>query len=298
MSTISVEGFLSQFSADDATFKLLSALSTAVPSSTEPIFYHSIDEARLLVAPELDDDGLERARARLNSPEYIQALKVADAIDKGDIGLSVFTGLRSAFAFFFGGRKKTLESDAQQGADAILKAAGIAWMTHRFYSGSPPEKIRKLRETPAGQSLLVWYAAADICLPFADDAAVGAGSFFSSLLSRYGTKHLNRLDFAAGAGAGEAATGMINGLTQPLEEIIQSVSGHTRGMAEKARAYLPAAIATADTISSAVATAADVLPVYRLLAARLAIEAALRQELPPQAEKPAPLPVPIPEGTV
>lgn len=286
MSTISVEGLLSQFSADDATFKLLAALSTAVPTSQEPIFYHSIDEARLLVAPDLDDEGLERARARLGSPEYLSGLKVADAIDKGDVGLSVFTGLRSAFSFFFG-KKKSLEADAQQGADAIMKAAGIAWMTHCFYRGSPPEKIRLLRETPAGQSLLVWYAAADICLPFADDAAVGAGNFFSSLLSRYGTRHLNKLDLAAGAGTGAAATGMIAGMTQPLEEIIQSVSVHTRDMAEKARAYLPSAIATADTISSAVATAADVLPVYRLLAARLAIEAALRQELPAPAPAPA-----------
>ncbi|HND32560.1 MAG TPA: hypothetical protein PLA94_21340 [Myxococcota bacterium] len=275
MSERSVEAFLAKFGPEDATFKLLTTLVGVVPGSPDIIYYQSIDEARLLVASELEDDGLERARALLKSPAFQQAMDVADAIDTGDVGITVLTGIRSALTFFFGDKNKALDTDAQQGADAVLKAAGIAWMTHRLFSGSIPEKAEKLRSLPSGKALLTWYAAVEVCLPFADDLALGAGSMLSGLLQKYGAGNLKKLDAIAGGGAAEAAGGMLGGLTQPIEEMIQEVSVHTKTIAEQARQYLPPAISTAGTVAGAVATAADAMPVYRLLVARLAIEAAL-----------------------
>lgn len=275
-----VESLLARFSPDNTTVKLVTTLLGAIPGTPEFLFYSSMEEAQFLVAPDLDEEGMARAKALLSSPEFLSALKVADALDTSDIGISVFTGLRSAFNFFFGDKKKALETDAQQGADAVLKAAGIAWMTHRFYTGSVSEKIQKLQSTPAGKTLLVWFAAVEICLPFADDVALGTGHFLSNLMDKY-SSHLSRLDSLTGAPSKEAATGILSGLSAPLEEIIQAVSQHTKTIAESSKSYLPAAFTTADTVAGAVATAADAMPVYRLLAARLAIEAALIQAAKP-----------------
>ena len=277
MSEPSIESILAAFSPDDATFKLLVGLLSVIPGAPDVIFYQSIDEARLLVTPDLDDAGLERARKLLSTPEFVNAYKVADAIDTGDVGVTVLTGIRTALTFFFGDKSKALDTDAQQGADAAFKAGGIAWLTHRLFQGSVPEKASKLASLPAGQALLSWYAAVEICLPFADDMAMGAGSIFSKLLAKYGASNLGKLDLAAGSGAGESAKGMLQALTQPLEQTIQAVSAHTHAIAEKARGFLPAAVTTAGTVAGAVATAADAMPVYRLLVARLAVEAALLQ---------------------
>src|SRR5688500_8761536 len=116
-----VEAVLGNFREDDATVRLIWTVFGVVPGGPQLSFYQTLDEARWLVAPDLDDAGFARARARLESRETQQALDVADAIDTGDVGITVLTGVRSAFSFFFGDKSKALDTDAQQGADAALK---------------------------------------------------------------------------------------------------------------------------------------------------------------------------------
>lgn len=271
-----IESLLAGFHEDDATVRLLWTVFGAVPGGPQLSFYRTLDEARMLVAPDLDDAAFARAQAFAASPAVTRALDVADAIDTGDVGISVFTGVRSALTFFFGDRSRALDTDAQQGADAALKAVAIAWMANTLLPGSVPEKVRALREMPSGEALLTWYAAVEVALPFADDLATGAGSLVGRLVEKYGGGNLTRLDGAAGAGAADAASGMLGGLLPPLEGIVQSVGSHTHQIADAAKKWLPPAIATAGTVAGAVATAADAMPVYRLLGARLAAEAALR----------------------
>lgn len=270
-----VESVLAGFTEDDATVRMLWTVFGVLPGGPQLSFYRTLDEARWLVAPDLDDEGFARAQAFAASPAVTRALDVADAVDTGDVGITVFTGIRSALTFFFGDKSRALETDAQQGADAALKAAAIAFLASTLLPGSVPEKVRTLRSLPTGEALLVWYAAAEVALPFADDLAMGAGTLVSRLLEKHGGANLARLDAAGGTGAAAAAGGMLGGLLAPLEGIVQGVSGHTAKIAEAARPWLPPAVATAGTIAGAVATAADALPVYRLLGARLAAEAAL-----------------------
>jgi hypothetical protein len=270
-----VESVLGNFREDDATVRLLWTVFGVIPGGPQLSFYQSLDEARWLVAPDLDDAAFDRAKALAASPRWQQALDVADAIDTSDVGITVLTGVRSAFTFFFGDKAKALDTDAQQGADAALKAAAISWMAMTLLPGSIPERVRALRALPSGEALLTWYAAVEIALPFADDVALGAGGLVGKLIDRYGGANLARLDGAAGSGAAEAASGMLGGLTQPLDDIVRSVGAHTQQIAESARVWLPPAVATAGTVAGAVATAADALPVYRLLGARLCAEAAL-----------------------
>lgn len=276
-----IESVLASFSEQDATVRTLWAIFGAVPGAPPVSFYQSLDEARMLVFPELDDAGMERARARATSPEVLRALKVADAIDTGDVGITVFTGVRSALTFFFGDKTKALDTDAQQGADAALKAIAIAWLTHTLISGPVTEKVNRLRALPSGEALLTYYAAVEIALPFADDAVSGAGGLVSKLIERYGANNAGRLDLAAGSGAADAARGVLANLTGPLDGMVQALSTHTARIATAAQQWLPPAIATAGTVAGAVATAADALPVYRLLGARLAAEVVLQEASQP-----------------
>jgi len=269
-----LDQLLGAYSEDDVTVKLTWAIMEAVPGATPISLYRSLEEARFLVAPDLDDAGLVRARAFAQSPAATQALRVADWIDTGDVGLSAFTGIRAALGLFLK-RGQALDTDPQQGADAVAKAAAIAWLAHALHEGTVAERFERFRATPAGAALLTWYAAAEVALPFADDVASGVGSVLGSLVQRYGGQHLSRLDGLLGGGAGAAANGMLGQMTGPLDEIIRSVSGHSARIAETARQYLPPTLATLGTVAGAVATAADVLPVYRFLGARLVAETAL-----------------------
>lgn len=273
----SVESLLGAFSEDDATVRLLWALFGAIPGAPQVSFYRSLDEARMLVFPELDDAGLERAKVLAAAPNVRAALNVADAIDTGDVGISVFTGVRSALTFFFGDKAKALDTDAQQGADAALKAMAIAWLATTLIPGSVPEKVKKLRALPSGEALLTYYAAVELALPFADDAITGTGSILSRLLERYAAGNRARLESAAGAGAEAAAHGVLGELVGPLDAMVRALSTHTQTIAKAASEWLPPAIATAGTVAGAVATAADAMPIYRLLGARLAAEVALQE---------------------
>ncbi|MDP2306725.1 MAG: hypothetical protein Q8P18_11940 [Pseudomonadota bacterium] len=272
-----VESALAAFNETDATVRLLWSLFGAIPGAPAVSFYTSLDEARMLVFPDLDDAGLERARMLAAQPPAQKALAVADAIDTGDVGISVFTGVRSALTFLFGDKAKALDTDAQQGADAALKMVAIAWMAHTLIPGSVPEKVARLRALPSGEALLTYYAAVELALPFADDVVAGTGSLLSRLLDRYGASSKGRLQGALGEGGEAVADGMLDALVGPVDAMARALSAHTQTIATAAQKWLPPALATAGTVAGAVATTADALPIYRLLGARLAAEVCLQE---------------------
>jgi hypothetical protein len=274
-SSRTVDSALAAFTDEDATVRVLWSLFGAIPGAPPVSFYTSLDEARMLVFPELDDAGLERAKALAAAPAALKALAVADAIDTGDVGISVFTGVRSALTFFFGDKAKALDTDAQQGADAALKMVAIAYMAHTLIPGSVPEKVARLRALPSGEALLTYYAAVELALPFTDDIVTGTGSLLTRLLDRYGASAKGRLDGAVGAAA--MADGVLDALVGPVDTMARALSAHSQTIATAAQKWLPPAIATAGTVAGAVATAADALPIYRLLGARLAAEVCLQE---------------------
>lgn len=275
MSVQTIEGNLASFSENDASVKLVWAVFSVIPGAPALSFYSSLAEAQMLGFPDLPPDAMARALVHAHEPGTIRALEVADFIDKGDVGIAALAGAAAVFQLFFGDKKKALDTDPQQGADAALKALALAYLVHQLIPGTIPEKVAMLRSTQAGEALLTWYAAVEIALPFADDAVLAGGSVVGQMVSKYGGGHLAKLDLLGGAGAGANATAMLGALAGPLDNVIVNVSKYTHQIADTAKAYLPVAIATAGTVAGAVATAADALPVYRLLVARLAAETAL-----------------------
>ena len=275
MSALPLEASLATFSENDASVKLIWAVFSVIPGAPALSFYSSMGEAQMLVYPDLPAGGLERAAVYAAEPGASRALEVADFIDKGDIGIAALSGATAMFKLFFGDKSKALDTDPQQGADAALKALALAYLVHQLIPGTIQEKVATLRSTQAGDALLTWYAAVEIALPFADDAALGAGSVIGHMIDKYGAGHLAKLDMLGGSGAGTNAQAMLGALSGPLDNIIVNVSKYTHQIADTAKQYLPTAIATAGTVAGAVATAADALPVYRLLVASLVTEVSL-----------------------
>jgi hypothetical protein len=274
MAETSAHDLLSTFQPKDVTVRVLEALFKVIPGTPAVTFYRSIDEAAAIVAPNAN---LEQARAYASDAGALRAIKVANAIDTGDVGISVYTGIRSALKFFQGDRKAAGETDPQQGADAALKAAAIAYMTHTLFPGSLSEKVQALRATDAGQRLLAYYAAVEVAMPFADDVVSNTGNAVTALMAKYGGKNLSRLEGAAGLGASRESEGVMKELLGTLDGIVSNVSKHTGTIAGAVTKVMPRALAATDTVAGAVATGADALPVYRILGAQLVTEAALRR---------------------
>lgn len=270
-----VDTALAGLAPTDVSYRLLGGLFKVLPGAPEVPFYGSLADAHRLVAPNAD---LTRATAFANSDDAARALKVASAIDVGDVGISVYTGITSALSFFFGGpakKKAALETDPQQAADAALKALAIAYLTSQLYEGGVGDKVAALRASPAGQALLYYYCAVEVALPFADDLVSGTGHMIGKIMDRFGGDTASKLDLAGGAGAAAAATGVMGGLTGALDGVLAKTAPFASKIAETGKSFLPTALGAADTVAGAVATGADALPMYRLLGARLVAEAAL-----------------------
>lgn len=275
MPNLTVDSSLSGFTEGDATARLVKAVLAVIPGAPALTPYGSLAQAQAALYADLPADAAARAAAHAAEPGALRALEVAEYIDRGDAGIAALSGATAAFRFFFGNKQAALDTDPQQGADAALKALALAYVIHQLVPGALADKVKLLRSTEAGEALLTWYAAAEIALPFTDDALVAGGSAVASLVEKYGAGHAARLDLVGGAGSGTRATEMLGELAAPLDHVIGNVRQYTHQIVDSARPYLPAAIAAVGTVAGAAATAADAMPVYRYLIGRLAAEIAL-----------------------
>jgi hypothetical protein len=273
-----VEQALAEFPAEAVTNKLLRALYSTVPYSPAFEAWGSVDDAVRALKPGATGADLQRARDIANNADEIgDVLWMGRIMDAGDRGFAVVSGLFTAWKLFQGQGAAALETDPQQRSDAALKALGLAYLVYKAYPGSLAEKARAFRESPTGQALAVYYGAVEVALPFADNAAQMGTDGLTSLLQSQGQAQAARLsELAQGKDLGRASE-MLTEVTGQL----QRVAGHTAGYVKPVTAaigpYLPGAMSMADKAAGALASAADVLPIYTLLAARLAAESAARR---------------------
>ena len=238
--------------------------------------YTSLAEARLCVAPEIDDAQYARAEAWTACPAARRVLAIADALDTGDVGISVVSGLRTALGLFFGQGAKALDTDPQQGADAALKALGLGAMVASLPGATLAERVARVRALPAGSALLHYYVAVELALPFGDDLAQGATATVTSLIDKHGGVVVAKLETLLGGGTGTSAREAVGALLGPFDEVAVQTRDKVGSIAQSAASFLPPALAAAGTVAGAVATGADTLPVWRLLGARLVVETALK----------------------
>ncbi len=268
-----VDTALREFDESDYTVKLCRAVFAVVPYVPRPQHYTGLGDAVQAMQPGAGPEALALARAHAQSEAVSQTLWVASAIDTGDAGIAVYSGLRSAVALLRGGRSDAFETDPQQAVDATLKLLAISYLIYRLFPGSVADRVKGFYAIPAGQSLAAYYAAVEVALPFADNALAAGGSFLHKMLVKYGGTAGSTLASKVGKDAVEGSQGVLNTILAPMEGMVQRVLPMARQVAETASNYLPTALNVADKVAGVVATGADALPVYRYLGARLTAEA-------------------------
>lgn len=272
---------LNEFSEDSLTFKLLKGVYAAVPYSPENFhLWRSVDDAVRALDPNASDDLIQKARQIADSNEQVaNVLWMARVLDTGDKGYAIATGLHTAWKLFQGKDiNDALETDGQQRNDAILKAVGMAYMVYNAFPGSLQERAEAFRDSPTGQAMMIYYASIEVALPFADNAAMAGSGAISQLLTTQGAAQAENLK-----AAGRDVEGSVQMLVQMANQI-QRVADHARNYVQPVAAqvaqYVPegmnlgGGMDVADKAAGALANAADVMDVYRLLGGHLAAESA------------------------
>lgn len=281
-----VEQLLAEYGETTITHKLLSALFGTVPGAGPFTPMRTLEDTLKTVSPEGTVADVARARDIADRTDEIDdILWMGNLMDSGDKGYAVVTGLLSAWKLLRGGGAEAFENDPQQRNDAALKALGVAYMVYKAYPGSLQERAAAFQASPAGRALALYYGAVELALPFADNAAgLGATGFTQLLSSQSGAQARRLAEMAQGREIGQASE-MLTQVVSQLGGIAATASGYVQPMTQAIAPYLPGAATigtAADKAAGAMATAADVLPVYRLLSARLAAESAVRRALAPR----------------
>ncbi|MEZ4238770.1 MAG: hypothetical protein R3F59_21985 [Myxococcota bacterium] len=281
-----VEQVLAEYPDSTLTYKLLGALYGTVPGAGAFSPMHTLEDTLRTLNPAATAADVARARDIADRTDEIgDILWMGNLMDSGDKGYAVLTGLAAAWKLFQGKGSDAFENDPQQRNDAVLKALGIAYMVYKAYPGSLSERAAAFQASPAGKALAVYYGAVELALPFADNAATMGASGFSSFLEGQSAAQAGRLaQMAQGHDVGKASE-MLTQVTSQLGSVAATASGYIQPMTQAIGPYLPSAASVglaADRAAGAMAAAADVLPVYRLLSARLAAESAARRALAPK----------------
>jgi hypothetical protein len=268
-----IDTALAEFQASDYTVRLSEAIFRTLPFAPAFPAYTTLDGAIQALYPAATPAQIARAHELADSEGVKTALWVVAAIDAEDSGLAVYSGLKSALGFFFSSSKKdALETDPQQATDAGLKLLGLAYLIHKLFPGPVGDKVTLFRTAPAGQALSLYFGAIEVALPFVDNLAQDGGQFVERLMGRFGGDAASKLGTVIGGQAIQEAHGVLGSLISPIQGVVDQVAPHARRIAESAREHVPGFLATADKVAGVVATAADTLPVYKYLGARLAAE--------------------------
>lgn len=266
---------LARFNPSTPTHKVVRELVQVIPGGPPFHPYSSLAEAVRTVSPAASSRVKAAAHAVVKQAQYQKALRVADLIDKGDGAYAAVTGVRKTVGYFMRDRNvEELDVDEQQRNDAVLKAIALAWMVHTLFQGNAREKAAAFWELPAGRALGLYYGAVEVALPFADNAAQKGKETLDTLFSGRGGPQMRRAaKLLPGLNTGQTRE-MLGALQDKLGDQVDVGRRYAKAYATRAKGVMPKIARTADTATGVVATAADLLPVYRMLGARLVAEAA------------------------
>jgi len=270
-----INAVLGDFNQDDYTVKLCQAIYSSLPFAPEFVFYNDLNGAFQRLAPGASPELRVSASTIAASEDIGKAVWLTDAIDTADKGLGIATGIFNVLSFFDNSsqKKRTFEADPQQAVDAALKATGLAYMIYKLFPGEVKDKINAFKELPAGQELAIYFALAEITLPFTDNLAEAGGNIISRLLGSNQSKVTSRFASFAGKEAYSQAAKVLGALGTPLGDYIEKSKSFSGVIMGKITDLLPTAMNIGDSATGAAATGVDVMPVWRFLGSRLIAEA-------------------------
>lgn len=277
-----VEKVLVQYPESAITSRLLGALYNAIPGAPVYDANWTMEHYVRSLNPAATDAQIARAREIAETDQTIaDVMWMGGLMDKGDKGIAVVGGLMNAWKLFSGKTSgaDALETDPQQRNDAVLKAIGIAYIAYKAFPGSLPEKAAMLQESAAGKQLLMYYAAIELALPFADNLLKAGADGVANVIAGQAAAQQQRLSMMAGGHDLGGASEMLTAVTSQITSATAVASQYVAPITAQIGPYLPTAMNAADKAAGAIATAADLLDVYTILAARLAAETAARRAL-------------------
>ncbi len=268
-----IDNLLSEFKATDYAVRFSAQVTNILPFAESIPHAGSIEQAAMAISPQHASQLAGRARELAAGPGPQSVLNTATWLDRGDKGIALYSGVRTLFKMF---RRSSdaMETDPQQMADAGLKAVGLSWMAWKLYPGSPAEKAQALWGSRAGNSLMGYYVAVDVALPFADNVMSQGGAFFQNVVNKAAVQNAGRL---GAMGDSNQALLFLRTITGRLSELTASAAQYIQPITQKAASTLPRVAAGADAVAGVMATAADSLDVYRYMATHMVLEECLRQ---------------------
>ena len=263
---------LGRFGPNALTVRLIDALLNALP----------IDET---IEPWRDTQGccshhgasthLDAIRARWAEPEVGRALFTARSLDAGDTGITVVTGIRTALSLFMKDGGPGVGADAQQQADAALKALGLSFIVASLIPGTPEQRVQRLKHLPTGRALLTTYAAVEMALPLHGGTHIPT---VRAISEARGKQIAGKLMGVIGRSGLDEAQATLDALIDTLDASVRTVAPHTTQLADTLGAILPKVVhRKGGALADVVAAGADALPIYRYLCSRLATESAVLQ---------------------
>ena len=296
MSRANLERTLADYDNTKLTVKLVQAILGSIPFAPPNKAYAGLAAACELHHADAPEGVLERAIELADDKKIADAMKVANVLDTSSTGLSIFTGLQSAMALF-GGGGEPVKAAVQQKADAALKAIGLGFAVHRLFPEGLLNRIEVVQSLPAGRTLLVYYGAVEVALPFVVEVnADESHHFVTELVRKHSAGPLAKLAPAVGQEGLKGAQGALGEMLGLLDKVVDHTIKHVDAIAGHATQILPKRFGKGSA-AELVATGADALPVYQWLVARLIAESLLyraREELDP--DFPPPPPEPLPES--
>lgn len=261
---------LQEFLEVDLTNRMVRAVLGAVPYAPPFPWIGSVADAVLAIEPDAPEELLARAERHAQEDADLQELlwmsRLLDASDRDrSFATGLFRAIRNAQ------RGGAAAPDPEQRDDAVLKALGIAFLTHRAFDGTPEQRVDALRASSAGQALSVYYAAVEVALP------LPAAPDLAELFGAHGVAQASRLASMAAGRSIQGAQALLRFLAAPLQRVVDHARDYNGQVTQAAAPFVPGLMSGPD--AEAVAGAADAMPAYRLLGARLAADVAARRAL-------------------
>lgn len=270
-----VNDVLVEYADEDLSVRVCRTILNNLPFAPNFDSYRDIDGAVRRMNPDADEELLRRAEQIAERDDgVLKVVKTGIALDRVDGGLGIYTGIKNSVdAIKNKDRERTFEADPQQAADAGVKALALAYIIASLYDGSPVDRVKSFLSTKAGQEALIYFAAVEVALPFTDNLAQASGNWMSSLLASTGSEAEKRFGQFAQGESLETAKGILQTLSQSLDQILDQTRNNLRPFIEKTQQVLPSIMNVTDSVTGGAATALDLLPIWKLLCARIAAEA-------------------------
>lgn len=271
-----VNDVLVDYTDNDLSVKVCRAILNNLPFAPNFDSYTDVAGAVLRVNPTATQDQISIAeKIAERDIGILKVVKTGIAIDRIDGGLGIYTGIKNSYdAIKNKDRKRTFEADPQQAADASLKALALGYMITTLFDGSPADRVKSFLSLRAGQEALIYYAAVEVALPFTDNLAEASSGWMSTLIAKTGGEAEKRFGQFAQGESLEMTKGILATLSQTLDTILDQTRNNLKPFIDKTTQALPSIMNITDSVTGGVATALDLLPIWKLLSARIAAEAA------------------------